>query len=662
MATENTEYGTHTLHSALRTLLPRLLLLVGALLIVIWGGRVLRAGLSLREHLRQARALVDAPGKADLLAACDLVSALRADVETLQREAGWLVRAAPALGWLPGVGSDLRAAPHLLAVADDLTLAGTTVCNELSPLLNAVAGDEGTVSPEQVVRGLADARPELERALAAVERAQGTWADVDVSRLSARTARWAATVDRMLPFLRAGLELAVIAPDLLGADGPRTYLILAQNEDELRPTGGFISGAIRLTLDRGRITEIVFHDANLVDDYARKPYPEPPAPLLHYMGSELWLFRDANWSPDFPTSARQAAHLYEYGQGVSVDGVFALDQRALELLLAGWGEVEVDVAGISISVTSENIRQFMHEAWNPPEDGGVNEEWIFSRKNFIGQLADALLKRMEESPKSVDWLQVFTGMYHALQGRHLLIFVNDSRSANILNRVGWDGSLRDAEGDYLMVVDANLGFGKINPLIKRKISYHLTLRVDGTAEAKLSLTYIHQGQQKDVHCQHLLPYVGDITYEKMMNRCYYNYLRVYTPAGSTLHSATPHPTPGEYLLRGEPDPGQAVTLDEESGKTVFAQFFVVEYGHTLTTRFEYELPPIVRPRNGYQYYSLWIQKQPGTDDIPTSLTINLPPGTHLIGARPTPLLANDELVKFALTLDTDILVEVWYER
>jgi hypothetical protein len=482
---------------------------------------------------------------------------------------------------------------------------------------------------------------------------------VDVSRLSPRTARWAATLDRLLPILRTGLEVAVIAPDLLGADGPRTYLILAQNEDELRPTGGFISGAIRLTLDRGRITEMVFQDANLVDDYAHKPYPEPPAPLLHYMGSELWLFRDANWSPDFPTSARQAAYLYEYGQGVSVDGVFALDQRALELLIAGWGEVYMP--DISASVTSENIRQLMHEAWNPGESG-VNKEWIFSRKNFIGQLANAFLKRMQESPKSVDWLQVSTGMYHALQGRHLLIFVKDPHAANILNRAGWDGSLRDTEGDYLMVVDANLGFGKVNPLIKREISYHLTLRIDGTAEAELSLTYTHQGQQKDVHCQHLLPYVGDITYEKMMNRCYYNYLRVYTPAGSTLRSATPHPTPGEYLLRGEPDLGQALTLGEEAGKTVFAQFFVVEYGRTLTTRFEYELPPIVRLRNGYQYYSLWIQKQPGTDNIPISLIVTLPPGTHLIGARPTPLLANDELVKFALTLDTDILVEVCYER
>jgi hypothetical protein len=437
MATKNTEYGTRIPHSALRTLLPCLLLLAGALLVVLWSGQVLRAGLSLREHLRQARALVDAPEKASPLAACDRVSALRADVETLQREAGWLVRAAPALGWLPGVGGDLRAAPHLLAVADDLTLAGTTVCKELGPLLNAVAGGEGTVSPEQVVRMLADARPELEQALAAVERAQATWADVDVSRLSPRTARWAATLDRLLPLLRTGLEVAVIAPDLLGADGPRTYLILAQNEDELRPTGGFLTGVGEVRLEGGRVVSMTFRDSYAVDDFSR-PYPVPPEPLRRYMGIDLWVFRDSNWSPDFPTAARQAIALYRPDYPVTVDGVIALDQYAVRELVSAIGPLTVE--GADEPVTGETVIPYIRQAW-APEGGQLTGEWWRARKSFMGPLAQAAWERLQDG--RVHW-RTSGGDPFAAAGRETQSCSTSShpRARSLLAARNWDGALR----------------------------------------------------------------------------------------------------------------------------------------------------------------------------------------------------------------------------
>ncbi len=640
------------------------LVLLGVILLIVWGVRLAQIGQALREHLAQAQALADAPEALDPAAACGLVRDLRGDVAALRREAGGLVRLAPALGWLPKVGADLRAAPHLLAVADGLTEAGALACDALEPALAAFGGTDeasGGFSLEQMAGLLAERQADLERARAAVERAQEAWAQVDAGKgavtaplLEGKTA----LLEQGLPLLRAGLEAAVVAPDLLGMDEPRTYLILAQNEDELRPTGGFISGAGRLTLDGGRIAELSFLDANVVDDYAHKPYPEPPEPLLNYMWSDLWLFRDANWSPDFPTSARQAAYFYEYGQDVPVNGVIALDQRVLELLMTGFGEVHVP--GVAEPVTAGNVRQFMRAAWNPG-DAGITVEWVFSRKEFIGQLAAAILERVENDPDSVDWVQTVKALYRALVSRHLLIFIDDTEVASTLARVGWDGALRENDGDYLMMVDANLGFGKVNPLISENVDYRVALRADGTAVAELSLTYAHQGWREGVRCQHHLPYTGDLTYEKMMHRCYYDYLRVYVPSGSVLRSVTLHPTPGEYLVRGEPDDGQAVTLGGEAGKSVFGQFFVVEYGQTLTTRFEYDLPRVARLSESQWCYALLIQKQPGTDGTPVSLTIALPPGAQLLAATPPPRVIDGGTLTFSLQLDADIVVEVVYE-
>ena len=635
--------------------------LLGGVWLAVWGGGLARTGLSLREHLVQVQALADTPGSASPAAACDLVRDLREDVAALGRQAGGLVRVAPVLGWLPKVGGDVRAAPHLLAVADGVSEAGALACDALEPALAAFEGRGGGLpgfSVQGVAQLLAGERGALERALAAAERAQEAWARVEVESLSLPLAGKVRLLERGLPLMCAGLEVAAAAPNLLGMGEPRTYLIVAQNEDELRPTGGFISGVGRLTLDGGRIAELSFLDANVVDDYAHKPYPEPPEPLLKYMGSELWLFRDANWSPDFPTSARHMMDSYEYGQAVPVNGVVALDQRAVELVLGGLGQVQVP--GSAEAVTAANVRDLMRAAWNPGE-AGVSAAWLSGRKEFIGDLAAVVRERVERDPRSVDWVQVAKGLYQALAGRHLLVFVDEADVARTLARMGWDGAVRESAGDYLMVVDANLGFGKVNPLVDERLDYRVTLYTGGTAAAELSLAYTHRGTWEGVRCQHAFPYVGNLTYEMMMHRCYYDYVRVYVPAGSVLRAATAHPTPGRYLLRKEPDDGRAVTLDGEAGKAILAQFFVVEYGQALTTRLVYDLPRVARLSEGQWHYTLLIQKQPGTDRTPVSLEIVLPPGARLLTATPPVQVVGEETIAFELELDSDVVVEVAYE-
>ncbi len=654
MATENTEYGTRTPHSALCTLLPRLLLLAGVMLLAVWSGRVLRAGLSLREHLRQARALVDAPERVSPLAACDLLSALRADVETLQREAGWLVRAAPALGWLPGVGGDLRAAPYLLAVADDLTLAGTTVCNELGPLLNAVADDEGTVSPEQVVRGLADARPELERALAAVERAQGMWTDVDVSRLSPRLARWVAPVDRLLPLLRAGLEVAVVAPDLLGADGPRTYLILAQNEDELRPTGGFLTGVGEIRLEGGRLVSMTFRDSYAVDDFSQ-PYPDPPEPLRRYMGIDLWVFRDGNWSPDFPTAARQAIALYRPGHPVTVDGIIALDQYAVQELVSALGPLTVE--GADAPVTGEAVISYIRQAW-APEGGQLTRDWWRGRKSFMGPLAQAAWERLQDG--QVHWRALAETLSRLLDGKHILLYFAHPRAQALLAARNWDGALRPGTGDFLMVVDANVGYNKASARVQQAMIYEVDLS-RRPPQVTLTLVYTHTGPA-GYPCKPEVRY--DPVYEQMMDRCLWDYIRIYIPRGARLLDATRIPVPGDALWSGETEPGEVTVRPAEEGPLLSLEtLLLLPPGTTQTRSFTWELPEdVVAWRGDEGTYTLRVQKQPGTAGHPFQVRVYLGDGATLLSASPTPGAVDGPTLLFQMPLDRDREITVRFRR
>lgn len=634
------------------------LLLLGLLALGVWVAQVYGTARSLQAHLVAAEALAsDDPllALSDPEAVGQLLTGLRADVVALQRQTGGLVRSAPAFRWLPKVGPLLGDAPALLDMGDGLTEAGVILWDAFAPALQVWQSGEGDLL-ESFAIALEQAQPYLGEARAAVQRAQEARAQLTVELLPWRLREPLVKLDAVLPWLDDGLAVAEVAPELLGMDGERKYLILAQNEDELRATGGFISGAGVLTLAQGRIAGLTFMDSYAVDDYLNKPYDFPPEPLYRIMGSELWLFRDVNWFPDFPTSAREAARLYTYGQGVEVDGVIALDQRALELLLHGIGAVAIPE--LDAVVTADNIRQFMRQAWNPDAELSTGE-WIRQRKDFMGELAHALLGKLEQYPGKLDWVLLAQQGYQALQQRHLLIYSEQPQIQKVLAELKWDGALRESPGDYLLVVDTNVGFGKVDPLVTRDLRYAVSLHEDGTATAELTVTYVHQGEREGIICNPMVRYDADVTYAAMMQRCYYDYLRVYVPASSVLLEAQAHPTPGEYLIMGQPLDG-APERFTEAGKTVWAQFFVVEYGQTLTKRWVYELPAVVEDVADGERYTLLLQKQAGLDAVPVDISLRLPSNAVVLDWWPQPTAEQGNVVNYQFDLRVDSSLSVRY--
>ena len=78
---------------------------------------------------------------------------------------------------------------------------------------------------------------------------------------------------------------------------------------------------MRATINRGQLTDLVFHDSTTVDRLPLTGNPTPPEGLFWYLWMGRLLFRDANWNPHFPASAAKVAEIYHLGQGVKVDGV-----------------------------------------------------------------------------------------------------------------------------------------------------------------------------------------------------------------------------------------------------------------------------------------------------------------------------------------------------
>jgi hypothetical protein len=564
------------------------------------------------------------------------------------------------MGWVPTYGGDIQAAPYLLAAARDLGQAGTILLERFSPLL-----EQESYGMSQVVTALAQGQADLDQAEGLLLQAEANLAEVDGQRLSPRVARRVAPLQEYLPLATSGLGISKRLPGLLGSESRQTYLILTQNMDEIRPTGGYINAAGHIVLDQGQIVEFVMGDSYAVDrlsliefetadgnttDQLLEAYPYPPDPIRQYMAADYWVLRDANWSPDFPTSARTAIELYKMGRGISADGVIALDQQALAYLLRAMEPVEVD----GEQVTGDNVIQLMRQHWaiDPDLEFG---EWWSQRKSFMEALSRAMLDRLEQEPESIEFSVLIDVLQQALAEKHILVYLEDPDTADFLAGRDWTGSLQEVQSDYLMVVDANLGFNKASALVERRLSYDVVLSEEGGAHVQAHLVYQHPAPKRIEDCWQEPRY--DPVYEQNMERCYWDYLRLVVPAGASLISGPSMVVDGRYLLRGEPTTGEVDIAPVGLDKVSWGQLFLLAPGECLSLDYTYTLPPGTAHRMGDQWtYTLFLQKQPGTLDTPVEVKVTLPEGARLLESQPQ----SEGPQRYVVSLSTDEAIEVSY--
>lgn len=563
-----------------------------------------------RASAWQARATGEfsATNPADLVWLREQLGATRTDLQAIRSEIRFLLPLVEHLDWVPCIGQDLAATPALLEAGIHLCDAGWWGLLGLEPVVDRLSQPEQQPTQsaiERILPALAASRPRFAEAEAALAKAYSAWNRLDGRVLSPRLAAGKALGDRYLPLLEGGVKLAQLAPHLLGQERPVTYLILAQNNHELRPTGGFISGAGVIELSVGKIVTMTFQDSYAVDAQCDLgAHPPPPVPLREYIWAPALMFRDANWSPNFPTSAAVVTSIYRLCQGKQVDGVIAFDVEAVASLLRGLGSVQPE--GYPEAVTADTFLHYVAQYWTHPLralDTAEQEtgEWWLRRKDFMADLLQAALRQITTAPQSIHMQQFVPAMLQSLRGKHLLVYLRDPTAAQVFADMAWDGALHPWDGDYCLVVDANVGFRKVNPNIQQRMEYQVDLSPDKPPRATLTLHYIN----KSTGAQECIAgaYYND-TYQEMMQGCYWDYVRVYVPRGSRL------------LDVAGGDCAPEITEDER--RTVFSVFLVVAPGASRTLTFHYELPFA----SGMRTYRLLLQKQSGAASIPVQVSIS----------------------------------------
>lgn len=296
--------------------------------------------------------------------------------------------------------------------------------------------------------------------------------------------------------------------------------------------------------------------------------------------------RDANWSPDWPTSAKQVEWFYntEYnllpekdkiGQfGGNLDGVIAVTPQFVSDLLNIVGPISIG----SETFSSQNFQDLLQYE---VEQGYVGENISsWDRKGIVGQLLEELKIKLFDLP-SLKWQDVFNTINNDLNQKNILLYFNNPRLEDYAKYLKWDGATVYTPKDYLHVVDANLGSFKTDAVVNKTIDYSLVQKDNGLF-ATLDLSYSHTGGFD------------------WRTTTYRTYTRVYVPEGSSLVSV-------EGVGSGTVDVGK------ELGKTYFGMFIEVSPGTTKKISIKYKLPNSVNELVKHsRNYNLYVEKQPGS--------------------------------------------------
>lgn len=407
-------------------------------------------------------------------------------------------------------------------------------------------------------------------------------------------------------------DLLLFSQDILGAETPKRYLVIFQNSNELRPTGGFMGSFAVVDVDKGQVKKIDIPGGGLYDlKSSSQVLVAAPKPLQIF--SPAWQIWNANWFPDWPTSAQKIIWFYEnnYG-GSSVDGIISLTQDTVASLLKIVGPIEMKEYNKTLS--AENFTATVQAAVELEYDKNKNRP-----KEIIADLAPLLLERLMNLGAK-DYVPVLAGLSQALSEEKILFYFSDKNTEDLTERFGWAGKIRanDANQDYLMVVHTNISGGKTDAVIKNTVRHSVAVDEIGEMVATVSLTRQHNGELGKL-------FEGDNNVD---------YVRFYVPSGAELISATGFNFNPDYLFKySASQDGMTVdktlaavetnvSLDEatgtrvssEFGKTVFGNWLQVAPGQEKTVTIKYKLPFQFGAAKSDNKIKQWIAALFGKDD------------------------------------------------
>lgn len=338
-----------------------------------------------------------------------------------------------AASYVPVLGDDIRVARGVVEQADNLmqnalmpaaqSLQGVS----LSTLLTDATVDVQTL--ETVSAALSQAQPVVEQASEAIEALP----QAHIGKVRDAVDKVRGPIDSAAETLRGLNEIAPMLPQMLGANGTRNYLLVAQNLAELRSTGGFPGSVGILTVDNGHISMGEFAGLQELTNTEGGHYGFTDEEVAIWGGGRDRLgeyFGDTNLIPDFARDSQIWSEWWQDKKGTAVDGVIAIDPVLLQKLLTLTGGIEVD--GHSID-GSNAAKALLNDAYN--------EMPIDQTDQFFSDVASQAFDHVMGNLGSISLPDLAQTLGDAVGEQHLFAWMANTDEQALVEKAGAAGTL-----------------------------------------------------------------------------------------------------------------------------------------------------------------------------------------------------------------------------
>lgn len=413
-------------------------------------------------------------------------------------------------------------------------------------------------------------------------------------------------------YLALGQKISKELPSLLGANGPRQYLVLFMNNMELRPGGGFIGSLSTLKFENYSLKDVRVYDVYTLDGQLRT-HLDPPQPIREHLNQPHWFLRDSNWSPDFSLNAKEALRFVRQEvRWNEFDGVFGVTLSTVQKVLALFPDFYLP--DYNETVTADN---FFLKAQTHAEQGFFPGS--HQKKNFLQAVFQSLILKLEEGVFDPWKLGlILRGLFEEKQA---VVYFEDPSLQAVFDELFWTGRVvstecnfqKDCFSDYLYVVDANLGVNKTNFFVQRTIRLNTTVGSDRVVNNILTLDYYNES----------VPSV-------FPGGNYKNYVQIYLPKKTKLK---------EILVGG--NPAEKYDLETELNLRKIGLLINVPPSSKENLVVKYQFEDTLSSTAQYQ---LIIQKQIGSINNDFVYEMHLPPGLSLKQSNFAPIVRRDSFV------------------
>lgn len=580
----------------------------------------------------------------------------------------------------PKINDQYNSATKLLDAGERLSKSAAT----LSATLENFNFSENLTESLNLTNKLSALKDDLNMILPDLKAAESDLSDINLEEIPANYRDKIQALQKLLPGIENNVTYFInysdLALQILGQDTLKRYLLLFQNNNELRPTGGFIGSYALLDLNKGNIKKISIPGGGPYDLKAGlKVNIAAPRPLR--ILNQRWEFQDANWFADLPTSADKLMWFYEKSGGPTVDGLIFINVSFVEKLLKITGPIDMPEYGKTIS--SDNFINEIQQNVEFEYDKTANRP-----KQIIADLAPKLIDKLLHSDKNA-LINILDLIFNSLNEKDIQLYFSNYSLEKFVLKNNWGGQIQKTDGDYLNIISTNIAGEKTDAKISQEVDLKVNIGKDGTIINTLTLTKTHSGKKDEA-----LYGVPNV-----------DYLRIYTPKGSEFVSADGFDQMESELFENiDPkiykadeelvsisdtkrvEPTTQTEIYYEGDKSVFANWLKIEPGQTKTVTLSYRLPfklnmynlnkandssilDLIKSQinnslddeNSFEKYSLLLQKQSGKN-YKININLNFPENFDSTMIYPENLLKKQNSYFFSDTLNTDKLLAIIFKQ